>query len=167
MKPFKMALPRNIDEAVSVGEKSFKKTKMLAGGTDLLGELKERTQTPDLVVNLKSIPGLDQIVATDRGLEIGALVTLTRLAADDAIQKGWPALAAAIERTSTPQLRNVGTIGGNICQRPRCWYYRDETYKCLKKGGSRCYAQEGENEYHAIFDNGMCCVPHPSNSAPA
>ena len=77
------------------------------------------------------------------------------------------ALAETVGKTATPNLRNVATLGGNLCQRVRCWYYRSEDYPCLKKGGSICYAQQGENEYHAIFDNRICCAPHPSNAAPA
>ena len=166
MKPIKMALPKTLDGAVSSCEDKFEKSKLLAGGTDLLAELKERTQTPDMLVNLKTIPGLTEIRRSDRGLEIGALVTLSDLAANAEVARGWPALVAAIDRAATPNVRNVGTIGGNLCQRPRCWYYRDEAYHCLKKGGSMCYAVNGENEFHSIYDNAVCCAVHPSNTAP-
>ncbi len=166
MKPFPMALPKSVEEAVAVSGKSFRHTQMLAGGTDLLAELKERVETPELVVNLKRIVELRKIRRTERGLEIGALVTLTAIAEHQEIAQGWPALVEAIQNTATPQLRNVGTIGGNLCQRPRCWYYRDESYLCRKKRGERCYALSGENEYHSIFNNDVCCATHPSNSAP-
>ena len=164
MKPFRMALPRTVEEAASAATSDD--AHILAGGTDLLAEIKERLAEPDLVVNLKSVPGIDEIKLTSGGLEIGALATLTDVANDRRVLDGWPALAKTIERAATPHIRNVGTIGGNLCQRPRCWYYRDELYPCLKKGGSRCYAQDGENEFHAIFDNGMCAATHPSNTAP-
>ena len=166
MKAFKMAQPKTLKGALSVCKGEFKDVKILAGGTDLVGELKERTQTPGLVVNLKAIPGLSEVKKTERGLEIGALVTLASLEKSAAVAAGWPALIATTMKTATPQVRNVGTVGGNLCQRPRCWYYRDETYKCLKKGGELCYAREGENEYHAIFDNATCNIIHPSNLAP-
>ncbi|MCA9320540.1 MAG: FAD binding domain-containing protein [Planctomycetes bacterium] len=166
MKAFKMARPKTVEAAVSVCGEDFAKTKILAGGTDLLGELKEHTQTPDMVVNLKSIAGLNAIRQTDRGLEIGALVKLYEIEEHGEIAKGWPALVTTVQKTATPQIRNVATVGGNLCQRPRCWYYRDETFKCLKKGGDLCYAREGENEYHAIFDNATCNIIHPSNLAP-
>ncbi|MFQ5654772.1 MAG: FAD binding domain-containing protein [Planctomycetota bacterium] len=166
MKPFGMALPRTVEEAVSACAGGFRETKILAGGTDLLGELKERTCTPERLVNLKGIGELRGIERRKRGLEIGALTPLSEVAAHADVKAGWPALIETIGRTATPQLRNVGTIGGNICQRPRCWYYRSEAYRCIKKRGYLCYARNGENEYHAVFDNDICCVPHPSNCAP-
>ena len=165
MRPFEMALPRTAEEAIRAASAERGASAFLAGGTDLVGELKERTARPARVVNLKHIPGLDRIERTERGVEIGALVTLRALAEHATIRDRWPALAHAIGEAATPQLRNVGTAGGNLCQRPRCWYYRDATYPCRKKGGSLCYAQSGENEYHAIFDNGICCAVHPSSSA--
>jgi len=167
MKAFKIAQPKTVEGAIGVAGDDFSKSKMLAGGTDLVGELKERTQTPDLVVNLKSIPGLNSVKSTSRGLEIGALVTLTDLAENKEVARGWPALTQTTLKTATPQVRNTATVGGNLCQRPRCWYYRDATYPCLKKGGELCYAREGENEFHAIFDNSTCNIIHPSNLAPA
>ena len=166
MKAFKMAQPKTVEQAVLVSTDDFKKSKILAGGTDLLGEIKEGTQVPDLVVNLKTIPQLGGIRSTDRGLEIGALTKLAELAESAEVKKGWPALHTTTLKTATPQIRNVGTVGGNICQRPRCWYYRNETFHCLKKGGELCYARDGENEFHAIFENATCNIIHPSNLAP-
>lgn len=166
MKPFRMALPRTLEEATTVSADSFAKTQVMAGGTDLLGELKERTQAPEVVVNLKSLPGLGSIEETADGLVIGALARLSDIAADPRVEAHWPALATTIGRTATPQLRNVGTLGGNLCQRPRCHYYRDETFPCLRKGGLRCYAHGGVNEHHGIFENGRCAIVHPSNTAP-
>ncbi len=166
MKSFKMALPRSVEDAVKSCGSDFQKNLLLAGGTDLLAEIKEGVEDPETVVNLKPISGLRGIRRTDRGLEIGALTTLAEVAEHPEVQKGWPALVATIGRTATPNVRNIGSLGGNLCQRVRCWYYRDETYSCLKKGGDQCYAQQGENEFHSIFDNGLCAAVHPSNSAP-
>lgn len=166
MKPFRLVLPSTVSAAVASCSDSFATTKIMAGGTDLLGELKDHLVTPETVVNLKTIPGLDRIRTTDRGFEIGALAKLTAVAGNAEIRANYPALAATIAKTATPQLRNVGTLGGNLCQRPRCHYYRHDDYPCLRKGGSICYALLGENEFHAIFDNSKCAIVHPSNCAP-
>lgn len=163
MKAFRVAQPKTLDGAVSVAGES---SRMLAGGTDLLALMKERVAEPDLLINLKTIPGLGSIEAADEELAIGALVTLAELAASEVVAEGWPALVSSALRSATPQIRNVATIGGNLCQNPRCWYYRDETYTCIKKGGDTCPAIEGENEFHAIFDNGVCASTNPSNLAP-
>ena len=139
-----------------------------AGGIDLLDHLKEHLLEPPRVVDLKTIPGLDGVaVEADGALRIGPLVTLAKVAAHPAIQKTHPALARACGEAASPQIRNVATIGGNVLQRPRCWYYRLESYKCLKKGGSVCYAVGGENRYHVIFGGGPVYAPHPSNAAVA
>ncbi len=165
MKPYKMALPKTVKSAVSVLGSDFEKTQILAGGTDLLAGMKEHILEPELVVNLKSVRGISEIVMTKEAVEIGALVKLDDLGGHKDLQKRWPALAQSVVQTATPQIRNVGTLGGNLCQRPRCWYFRDETYHCSKKGGGTCYAFDGENQYHAIFENGVCQIVHPSNLA--
>jgi xanthine dehydrogenase YagS FAD-binding subunit len=139
-----------------------------AGGIDLLDHLKEHLLEPPRVVDLKRIAGLDQVAAEpDGSLRIGALVTLAKVAAHPTVQKTHPALARACGEAASPQIRNVATIGGNVLQRPRCWYYRLESYKCLKKGGDVCYAVGGENRYHVIFGGGPSYAPHPSNAAVA
>ena len=139
-----------------------------AGGIDLLDHLKEHLVEPPRVVDLKTIAGLDKIAAEpDGSLRIGPLVTLARVAAHPMVQKTHPALARACGEAASPQIRNVATIGGNVLQRPRCWYYRLESYKCLKKGGDVCYAVGGENRYHVIFGGGPSYAPHPSNAAVA
>merc|ERR1712098_661533 len=97
----------------------------IAGGTDLIGEMKDYIESPKRLVNLKSIPGLDRISADDEGLTIGAMATLTDITEHSEIQKNYTALAEAAGVVASPQIRNVGTLGGNLCQRPRCWYYRD------------------------------------------
>jgi xanthine dehydrogenase YagS FAD-binding subunit len=139
---------------------------ILAGGTDLLDRLKERLIQPKRVINIKQIPELHGM-QNGKGLSIGALTTIAEMAADNKIRAQFPVLAEAASSIATPQLRNMGTIGGNLCQRPRCWYFRGKEYPCLKKGGDLCYAAEGLNKYHAIFGGGPCFIVHPSDSAPA
>jgi len=139
---------------------------VLAGGTDLLDRLKERQEQPARVVNVKGIEKMRGIEYGD-GLDIGALMTIAELADDEMIQRDYPVLAQAAASIATPQLRNMGTLGGNLCQRPRCWYFRDRDYPCRKKGGSRCFARTGLNKNHAIFGDGPCYIVHPSDSAPA
>ncbi|MEW6736247.1 MAG: xanthine dehydrogenase family protein subunit M [Acidobacteriota bacterium] len=139
-----------------------------AGGIDLLDELKEHIIAPNQLVNIRSIPNLDYIKIESKGsLHIGALVTLAKVAANQDIRKRFLALAEAAGGAATPQIRNVATVGGNLCQRPRCWYYRNEEFGCLKKGGELCYAQNGENRFHAIFGNNKCAIVHPSATAVA
>src|SRR5678815_4189364 len=118
------------------------------------------------VVNLKNIRGLNQIKVSGRGLTIGALVTLTELEEHADVRKSFPGLAEAAHSIATPQIRNLGTVGGNLCQRPRCWYFRLEEVICLKKGGSECYAASGENKYNAIIGGGPSYIVHPSDLAP-
>ena len=139
-----------------------------AGGIDLLDQLKEHLLEPSRVVDLRSVSGLDEIVALpDGGLRIGAAVTLAKVAAHGTIRRTHAALAEACGSAASPQIRNVATIGGNVLQRPRCWYYRLESTKCLKKGGDVCFAIAGENRYHVIFGGGPAYAPHPSSAAVA
>ncbi|OFV87251.1 MAG: hypothetical protein A2V74_11915 [Acidobacteria bacterium RBG_16_70_10] len=140
----------------------------MAGGIDVLDHLKEHLIEPPRVVDLKTIPGLDRItVEADGGLTIGPLATLAKVADHADIRRSHPALARACGEAASPQIRNVATIGGNVLQRPRCWYYRLESYPCVKKGGDVCYAIAGENRYHVIFGGGPAYPPHPSNAAVA
>ncbi len=137
-----------------------------AGGIDLLDHLKEHLVEPPRLVDLKRIAGLDAIgVEADGSLRIGALATLAKVAAHEGVRASHPALAGACGEAASPQIRNVATIGGNLLQRPRCWYYRLEAYKCVKKGGDLCYAVAGENRYHVLFGGGPAYPPHPSNAA--
>lgn len=139
----------------------------IAGGQDLLTTMKDYLMRPSRLVNLKSIRGLDQIEGTAKtGLRIGALVTLTELAENPIVRKSFPGLSEAAHSIATPQIRNLGTVGGNLCQRPRCWYFRLEDSVCLKKGGSECFAVKGENKYNAIFGGGPSYIVHPSDLAP-
>jgi xanthine dehydrogenase YagS FAD-binding subunit len=138
----------------------------MAGGTDLLTEIKEGVVEPGLVIDLKSIPGLASIQRDEKGVQIGALTPVAVLAADAMIKRDYPGLSQAAASLATPQLRNVGTVGGNLCQRPRCWYYRDAQMVCRKKGGSQCFASKGRNKYHAVFGGGICHIVYPSDLAP-
>jgi xanthine dehydrogenase YagS FAD-binding subunit len=136
----------------------------MAGGMDLLGLMKDYIVSPDRVVSIRN---LDRTIAAsgDSGLRIGAAVKLIDLAEHDVVKKAFPALATAAEGVGTPQIRNMGSVGGNIMQRPRCWYFRNEEFNCLKKGGARCFAVEGENQFHAVFGDGPCHIVHPSSLA--
>jgi xanthine dehydrogenase YagS FAD-binding subunit len=139
-----------------------------AGGIDLLDLLKEDLLAPGTVVSLRQIPGLDTIVdEADGGLRIGAMVTLARLADHPALRQRYPAVADAARVSASPEIRNAATLGGNLLQRPRCWYLRATAFHCLRKGGGHCFAMMGENQYHAIFDNRPCAIVHPSTAATA
>jgi len=137
-----------------------------AGGIDLLDLLKENLLAPARVVSLAGIPDLDLITADPAGgLRIGAMVTLASLAEHPEVRRRYAGLTEAIRGAASPQIRNVATLGGNLLQRPRCWYLRAREYRCLRKGGGHCYAIAGENRYHAIFDNRVCAIVHPSTTA--
>src|SRR5208283_1094477 len=139
-----------------------------AGGIDLLDLLKEDLLAPKKVVSLNVIPGLDSIVAEPAGgLRIGPMVTLASLGDHPGARQRYPALTEAVRGSASPQIRNVATLGGNLLQRPRCWYFRAQEYRCLRKGGGHCFAIAGENQYHAIFDNHACAIVHPSTAATA
>ncbi len=139
-----------------------------AGGIDLIDLMKEGLLVPAEVISLGGVPGLDAIAPTpEGGLSIGPMVTLAHLAADPTVRERYPALAEAAGESASPQIRALATIGGNLLQRPRCWYFRAAEFRCLRKGGGDCYAISGENQYHAIFDNRFCAVVHPSTSATA
>ncbi len=140
----------------------------LAGGTDLLTTLKAGLHEPVRLVNLKRIPGLAGIAAQDGGLRLGALVTLDTLDRDPQVRARYTALAEAAALAASPQLRNMGTLGGNLAQEPRCWYYRSPDFPCWLKGGEWCYARHGENSHHAIFTEDSRCVSvYPGDPATA
>lgn len=145
-------------------------TQAIAGGTDLLTEMKERLRTPERLVNLKTIRGLNEIREDSDGLHIGALVTLDGLERHPLVRQRFSIIAEAAAVAATPQLRNAGTVGGNLCQQVRCWYYRHPDLTCWLKGGDTCYAREGINRRHAIFatvGRSECIAVHPSDLAPA
>lgn len=174
MKPFSHFNARTIDEAVLVLRRYRGKAHLIAGGTDLLGKMKDRIlpDYPEALVNIKTIQGLDAIREEGGVLRIGALAILEDVAHNQLVKEKYAALAEAARRTASPHLREMGTIGGNICQDIRCWYYRhpENRFPCLRKGGGRCYALEGDNRYHSIFGGSVkegCIAVHPSDTAPA
>lgn len=163
-----------------------------AGGVDVLDRLKEGLETPERLVNIsrlgagmreilvteaKSVPPLvTKLLPSDKPggeptprdcLKVGALATLAQVASHPQITQLLPALSAAASGAATPQVRQLATVGGNLMQRPRCWYFRSAEYQCLKKGGGECFAREGENDFHSIFDNRVCSAVHPSALATA
>ena len=171
MKSFEWTNPASVSEAVKMLTVSTpgdidEAPRPIAGGQDLLTTMKDYTSRPVRVVNLKNIRGLNQIKVNGRGLAIGALVTLSELEEHADVRKSFPGLVEAAHSIATPQIRNLGTVGGNLCQRPRCWYFRLEEVNCLKKGGSECYAANGENKYNAIIGGGPSYIVHPSDLAP-
>src|SRR5258706_7223616 len=173
MKAFEWMSPTTIAEAVSAlksaspSEDADDAARPIAGGQDLLTTMKDYITRPTRVVNLKGIRGLDKIESDGKGgLRIGSLVTLAQLEESPLVRRSFPGVAEAAHSVGTPQIRNLGTVGGNLCQRPRCWYFRLEEVVCLKKGGSECYAATGENKYHAIFGGGPSYIVHPSDLAP-
>ena len=138
----------------------------LAGGTDLLGELKRGIRRPDRVIDLKRVLSLKG-VSMGPDLRLGALTPLSTVEEHPAVISQWPLLHQALKSTATLQLRNMGTVGGNLCQRPRCWYYRNHLSLCWLKGGEFCWAARGENHYHTILGRAICHASHPSDLAPA
>jgi xanthine dehydrogenase YagS FAD-binding subunit len=166
MKNFRWTEPETLNQAVALLAKGEGKAYPIAGGTDIFTEIKEGIVEPELIIDLKTIPGLSGIQNDKNGVRIGALTTIADLAADTAVRQDYPGLSAAASSLATPQIRNVGTVGGNLCQRPRCWYYRDAQMVCRKKGGSQCFAAKGRNKYHAVFGGGICHIVYPSDLAP-
>lgn len=165
LRPFAYVRPLSLGEALAQLQASG--TRPYAGGTDLLGCLRDDVMQVDKVVSLGRIGELRGIAAAgDGGFRIGALATVADIAAHPIVKAKYTALAQAASLVASPQLRNQGTIGGNLCQRPRCWYFRGH-YDCLRKGGDTCYAVGGENQYHAIFGGLGCYIVHPSDTAPA
>jgi xanthine dehydrogenase YagS FAD-binding subunit len=172
MKNFTYFRPTSVDQALALLDESYGATELLAGGTDLLDLQKEYVAQPDKVVSLTGIKELAGIGAMrgvpEEALRIGAGTTLADIAAHEIVKGQFAALAQAAGEIGGPQIRNMGTLGGNLCQRNRCWYFRDEAVSCLLKGGRKCYATDGENQYHAIFTQGhKCVIVNPSTLAPA
>lgn len=162
---FTYVRPTSVADALERG--SAEGAVLHAGGTDLLGCLHDGVFGAGTVVSLGGLSELRGIRATnDGGLRIGALTTLAEVAEHASVRERYPALAQGAASAASPQLRNQGTIGGNLCQRPRCWYFRGE-FHCLRKGGDRCYAVNGRNEYHCILGGTACYIVHPSDTAPA
>ena len=170
MRPFKHIQASSIEEAAALA--AHEDVMVIAGGTDLLGTLKDESLPyyPNYIVDLKSIPGLDKIEETDEEIVIGALTKLQDIADNDLVRTHAQALAEAAGRAASPTIRNMGTLGGNICQMHRCWYFRcpDNRFVCARKGGKECYAYKGDNRYHSIFGiEGGCLAASSHDTAPA
>ena len=164
MKSFERFQPMSWEEAVKLLDTAREKkisSEAKGAGTELLDRLKEYNLAPDQVVDLRRLTAHSSIQRKSSGaISIGALVTLSAVA--EGVKHDFPALAYACEGAATPQIRNAATLAGNLCQRPRCWYFRSSEFQCLKKGGVECLAKSGENEFHAIFGNNTCAIVHPS-----
>ncbi len=172
MKAFKHFNAASVDEALAL-MRSFKgKANLNAGGTDLLGVLKDEIlpDYPEAVINIKTIPGLDEVEENQKGLKIGALTKLVDLVAHPLVRKKYPILSKAAEAVATPEIRNMATLGGNLCQDTRCWYYRYPHHvggriMCYRKGKGPCQAVKGDNRYHAIMGGKVCFAVCPSDTA--
>lgn len=137
----------------------------LAGGIDLLGEMKEYIAEPKILVNIKSLPGLDKLESGGQVWSIGSNVTIAELESNAELKRVFPGIQQAAAEVGSQQIRNVATVGGNLAQHSRCWYYRHRDIVCLKKGGDTCYARHGENKYHSLFTGNTCISPVVSNLA--
>ncbi|MDQ2978960.1 MAG: xanthine dehydrogenase family protein subunit M [Acidobacteriota bacterium] len=164
MKPFVLLPVTTIADAARETAKPGSLLK--AGGVDVLDRMKEGLDSPERLVSISRVPGLDRIEAGPPA-RIGALATLSRIESHPVLRRWYPALVDAAGGAATPQIRNMATLGGNIAQRPRCWYFRQAEFDCRKKGGDTCFAMEGENRFHAIFDTDVCCCVHPSATSVA
>jgi xanthine dehydrogenase YagS FAD-binding subunit len=172
MTPFAIAKARDHAHAATLmREKAggrFKLPVLKAGGMDVVDHLKEGLIEPDLVVDIKRVRSAGLPVSAEgERLRIDAGATLAELAESELLTEKAPVVGMAVSGAATPQVRNVATAAGNLLQRPRCWYYRNDQFDCLKKGGPTCYSVDGENKFHAIFGDGPCHIVHPSNLAPA
>jgi len=173
MKPFDYYKVASAAQALSLLSRHPQKAAILAGGSDLLGMMKDRIEGPKLkmphfLIDIKGIKELKAIKDQKTWLKIGAAATLSDILASDLIAKKYPLLNRAAGQVGAPQIRNVGTLGGNLCQKPRCWYFRGPLFAdCFRKGGNNCYAPGGENRYHALLGGANCFKVHPSDLAPA
>jgi xanthine dehydrogenase YagS FAD-binding subunit len=168
MQAFEYAHPNTLQEAVALLGTAWGYSEVLAGGTDLLALMKDYVVAPQRVVNIKGIQELGGIRATPEGLLLGALVTLEELRENKTVQAEFPALVQAAAGVTSPQIRNMGTVGGDLCQRPRCWYFRNGFGLLARDEGGRSLVPNGENKYHAILGNaGLAYFVNPSSLAPA
>jgi xanthine dehydrogenase YagS FAD-binding subunit len=174
LPPFEHVNARSVKETIHWLGEYGEKGRVVAGGTDLFGLMKDRIEGPDfkrpeILINVKTIPEMKAIAFDDqKGLRIGAAVRLQDLITSDIIKEKFPVIGQAARQVGTTQIRCMGTLGGNLCQRPRCVYFRHPHFLCHKRGGNRCYALKGEHRYyHSILKNGKCVMAHPSDMAPA
>jgi xanthine dehydrogenase YagS FAD-binding subunit len=169
MQPFEYTRATTVDEVIELlGQNGDGSVYPLAGGTDLLTLMKADLVAPHQLVDLKRVEQLPAgIVESADGITLGALTTLADIELSTLLQERCPPLAQAAAVAATPQLRNMATLGGNLLQRPRCWYFRSPLFHCWLKGGDECHAYDGENQLHALFGGGPCYAVHPSDLAPA
>jgi xanthine dehydrogenase YagS FAD-binding subunit len=170
MKSFENIDAKSINQAVALLQKFHQEKKnaiVVGGGSEILQLMKDHVVTPDYVVNLKTIPGLNTIKEERGGFRIGALTTLSEIEEHRAAREKLLILSEAAGEAASPQIRNAGTIGGNLCQRPFCWYFRSANFNCLRKGGQLCYTVTGDGRFHAILGGGPSYIVHPSDTAPA
>ncbi len=169
MRPLANVNPESLADAVARLERGGERAAVVGGGSDLLGMIKDDLASPDVLVNLRALAasdGLAAITSGPSGLQVGGLMTLTQLSAHPEVAARYQVLAEAARSAATPQIRNVATLAGNLCQRPWCSYFRQK-FPCYKHGGNRCYSRTGENRFNAIFGGGPSYIVHPSDTAPA
>jgi len=165
LKTFDYLVAEKFDAAAA--EYGAGKATLMGAGIDLLDLMKEGVESPSTVISINGLDGLRYIREEKDGVHIGCLTTLADIGRNDLLKSKYAVLHHAAAEAATPQIRERATIGGNLCQRPRCWYFRNKEFNCLKKGGETCFAVEGENRYHSIFGGGPSYIVHPSNVAPA
>ena len=169
MKTFANSNARNPQHAVTLAQAAHtagQSASFVSGGSDLLALVKERIVEPDVLVNLRGLKGADQVTSSGGMTTLGAEITLDTLSRHEGVRSQFPVLAEAAGSVGTPQIRNVGTLGGNVAQRPWCWYFRNG-FPCYKAGGRQCFSFAGENQFNAIFGGGPSYIVHPSDTAPA
>lgn len=173
MKGFDLHEPASLTEAVSLLNQFGASGKVLAGGSDLVGGVLKDWVTgkgmplPSALVDITALPDLKGINVANGNVTIGATTTLSELIESADLQQSAPLLVEAAKTIASPLIRNFGTLGGNINQRPRCWFFRGEDFNCYKKGGDFCYSVTGDNTYHAIIGGELCYIVHPSDTATA
>src|SRR5436305_11269407 len=173
MKAFELYEPATLAEATQTLTQLGARARVLGGGSDLVGGIMKDWVTgkgmplPDALIDLTTIPDLDKISVGSDGARIGATATLTDVTEHADLQQQFPLLTQATLSIASPLIRNFGTVGGNINQRPRCWFFRGEGFNCYKKGGDFCFAVTGDNRYHAIIGGELCYIVHPSDTATA
>jgi xanthine dehydrogenase YagS FAD-binding subunit len=173
MKQFDLYEPASVSEAAGLLDQFGAVAKLVAGGSDLLGGvMKDWVQgkgmpLPSQIIDLTTIPNLNGITTSSDGIHIGAITTLTDVINSSDVQNTIPLLSQAAVTVASPLIRNFGTLGGNINQRPRCWFFRGENFNCYKKGGDFCYSVTGDNRYHAIIGGELCYIVHPSDTSTA
>jgi len=171
MREFNYIKPTTVNEVSALLDQYRDKAKVLAGGTDLIGTMKNEIKPdyPELIISLNGIKNLSYIIENNGEFKIGALTTLYDIEKDLRLKKNYPILTEAAHKVASPNIRNIATIGGNICQEPRCWYYRNShnRFPCIRKGGKECYALYGENQYHSIYGAARVDTPPCSKECPA